>query len=304
MEGYTQKILELVGMSDCKPLSHMGETNLKEEKGEQDWDEPLDAWTHYLYRAFVGKVNFLSRLRVDLLYATKELSRHLQQPRVRDWARLKKVARYLRGTEDMEVDFIMDKIPDILDVYADSDHASDRETRKSTSCVVACWGQTILSAFSKTQGTIATSSGEAEVYALGAACSEGLYLQTILSELGYEVRLNLHTDSTTAKRVAQRKGLGTMKHMDVKFLFIQDIVLKKKAYVYKVHTDVNLSDIGTKWHTSTRLETLRSLVYHKGMMRKKEKNDRDKQVNFVGAITEKRNDDAQETMMTTTWWRS
>jgi len=97
----------------------------------------------------------------------------------------------------------------------------------------------------------------------------GLYLQTILSELGYEVRLNLHTDSSTAKRVAQRRGLGAMKHMDVKYLFMQDVVAKKKAYVCKVHTDVNPSDIGTKWHSSTRLEILRTLVHHTEMKKKK-----------------------------------
>ena len=75
-----------------------------------------------------------------------------------------------------------------------------------------------------------------------------------------------------------------MKHMGVKYLFMQDVVAKKKAYVCKVHTDVNPSDIGTKWHSSTRLEILRTLVHHTEM--KKKKNHKTKDVNIIGAITD------------------
>ena len=163
---------------------------------------------------FVGKLNFLARLRADLLYPAKELSRHVSKPQYQHWVRMKKVARYMAGTADMEVEFKVGmQNVNSLRVYSDSDHAGEKESRKSSTCVAAYLGNCLVFAMAKTQATVATSSAEAETYALGAAWAEGLHLQTLLSDLNVEVRLDLYTDNSVAQRTATRRGPGGMKHV-------------------------------------------------------------------------------------------
>ena len=53
----------------------------------------------------------------------------------------------------------------------------------------------------RTQGTLALSSGEAELYAIGQGVSEALFLRSMLLEakLAKKVNVIAHTDSTAGK---------------------------------------------------------------------------------------------------------
>ena len=91
--------------------------------------------------------------------------------------------------------------PTEVHTYVDSDWAGCQKTRKSTSgTVVQILGCTVHH-FSKTQNSIATSSGEAELYAIGSGTSETLGLSNFLQEskLARKTTLHVHTDSTAAK---------------------------------------------------------------------------------------------------------
>eukprot|EP00972_Heterocapsa_arctica_P063111 9311305-Heterocapsa_arctica.AAC.1 len=54
--------------------------------------------------------------RADLSFAVKELARSVQNPTDRDWADMKRVLRYIRGTIDMVLHLEIDQnaIEDIL----------------------------------------------------------------------------------------------------------------------------------------------------------------------------------------------
>ena len=51
-----------------------------------------------VYRAIVGKAQWILRARSDVLYAVKELSRRLQGPREVDDVAAKRMVKYLYGT--------------------------------------------------------------------------------------------------------------------------------------------------------------------------------------------------------------
>ena len=65
-----------------------------------------------------------------------------------------------------------------LDVhtYVDSDWAGDPDTRRATSGVATYLLGVILQSHSRTQQTIALSSGEAELYAIGAGAADSVGL--------------------------------------------------------------------------------------------------------------------------------
>ena len=92
----------------------------------------------------------------------------------------------------------------------DSDWAGCSKTRKSTSgSTVNLLGCNMVST-ARAQGTLALSSGEAELYAIGQGVSEALFLRSMLLEakLAKKVNVMAHTDSTAGKSMATRFGTG------------------------------------------------------------------------------------------------
>ena len=53
------------------------------------------------------------------------------------------------------------------------------------------------------------------------------------------------TDSSAAKAIAERLGLGTQRHIDVQYLWIQQQVRFKRLLIDKIHTAKNPSDMLT-----------------------------------------------------------
>ena len=133
-----------------------------------------------------------------------------------------------------------------MNVYTDSDWAGCRATRKSTSGGVVMIGGGIIKSWSKTQGPVALSSGEAEYYSMVKGTVEGLGLQTLARDLGWSLGLRLFVDSSAAKAIASRKGLGKVRHLEVRHLWLQQAVLDKKVVLRKVDGKRNPSDIVTK----------------------------------------------------------
>ena len=142
-------------------------------------------------------------------------------------------------------------------VYSDSDWAGCLRTRKSTSGEVLTFQGGILKTWSSTQASIAQSSGEAEYYALVRAASEALGMQSIMHDLGWHCKIRLLVDSSAAKSIASRTGLGKLRHLEIKFLWLQECVRRGKVVLSKVRGDINPADVLTK---PKSLEDMRQLL--------------------------------------------
>ena len=74
--------------------------------------------------------------------------------------------------------------------------------------------QFVLTSECRGQGTVALSSGESEVYALGALSAELIFAQAILEEIGLSFLIQARADSSTARAVATKQGASRkMKHI-------------------------------------------------------------------------------------------
>ena len=106
---------------------------------------------------------------------------------------------------------------------SDADWVGDTVTRKTH--LAHCYAdQFLLTSECRGQVTVALSSGESEMYALGALSVELIFAQAILKEIGR----SLVTDSSTARAVATKHGASRkMKHIHTRFFFIQDLVFRK-----------------------------------------------------------------------------
>ena len=250
---YIDNILADFNMTTTKPATTTGTSILKRL---DDGDTPLSTEDHSLYRKGTGKLLWLSLLRSDIQYATKELSRALSAPTLEDMAKLKHLLKYCQGTKDYSLHIhptitLSSTNTNIdVDVYCDSDWAGCNKTRKSTSgVVVTLLGSTVYTC-SRTQATVALSSGEAELYAIGLGVQEALFIKQLLLEakLAKTCAVTCHTDSTAGKSMATRFGLGKKaKHIELRYLYMQDLIAAGQLKLKKVDTKANVSDLLTKY---------------------------------------------------------
>ena len=106
------------------------------------------------------------------------------------------------------------------------------------------WGNAALTAWPRTQQTVSLSSAEAELYALTTGVAQGMVTKHLLQELGHEMILMNHVDSQSAKAWASKRGLGRMKHVMLKYMYVQDVAEKKLTNLaYNQHkTEQSRSD--------------------------------------------------------------
>jgi len=139
--------------------------------------------------------------------------------------------------------------------YTDSDWAGCRKTRKSTSGGAIMLGMHCLRTWSSTQPVHALAVAEAEYYALVEGSTRCLGLQTMLRELGVDAGVVvISTDSSSAKSFASRRGLGRMRHIEAKELWLQEAVCRGRIQLKKVDGTVNPADLFTKYLTNSEID--------------------------------------------------
>ena len=106
----------------------------------------------------------------------------------------------------------------------------------------------VIRVWSTTQSVIATSSGEAEYYALVKMGAQLLGTKSMLEYLGIVIKLKKLTDASAAQGIAASRGLGQVRHIEVSILWLQDQVNKNIIQIEKVEGTENLADSMTK-HT-------------------------------------------------------
>ena len=107
-------------------------------------------------------------------------------------------------------------------------------------------GKHCIKVWSKTQALIAKSSAEAELYATVKAAVEALGIGTLLGELGQEMQMRVHIDSTAAKSICEREGLDKMRHVEVAVLWIQEQEARRQLPLHKILGTLNPADLMTK----------------------------------------------------------
>eukprot|EP00971_Amphidinium_carterae_P312080 6203381-Amphidinium_carterae.3 len=88
--------------------------------------------------------------------------------------------------------------------------------------ITSCWGTPLLH-LNRIQSTIALSSAEAELYAMGEATREAQRIKRVIEELAIQnlsphITMPINTDSSAGKAVASPLGLNKYKTRTIAFL--------------------------------------------------------------------------------------
>ena len=115
-------------------------------------------------------------------------------------------------------------------------------------------GNRELKSWSATQHAVALSSGEAEYYGMVKGAGNALGRLGVLQDMVTSCPIVLYTDSSAAKGIASRRGLGKVRHIELSELWLQDQVARKKVEVRKIRGEDNFSDSLTKHSGQDRIE--------------------------------------------------
>ena len=109
-------------------------------------------------------------------------------------------------------------------------------------------GHTIKT-WSATQHAYALSSAEAELYGMVEGVTRAKGLLSLAFEVGFRQLaqvVHLWTDSSAAKSFVSRRGLGRMRHLEIRDLWLQKEVREGKLEVSKIPGTQNPADLLTK----------------------------------------------------------
>jgi len=241
-EQYVKTLLGRFGMTEAKPVRlPIGAGARLERAGE-----PLTGEDPNLYQELVGCLNYLATAtRPDIAFAVGRLSRFVSAPMVAHLAAAKVVLRYLAGTKAKGLCY--QREGDLMG-YSDADFAADKDTRRSTSGNIFLFKGAAVSWVSKLQGSVATSTTEAEYVSAGMAAKELIWLQRLC---GYvtgeapEVLLLCDSQSALAMMGNAVSSVRT-KHIDVVHHFVREKVASGELKVSYVNTTDMTADALTK----------------------------------------------------------
>lgn len=138
------------------------------------------------FREAIGSLMYLAiATRPNIAYAVSTISQKLQKPSKADWEMVKRIFKYLKGNKNYGLFYKASYNNGILEVFSDSDYASDTATRKSTSGIVCKYSGGPVSWISQKHHSVSLSTTEAEYIAASEAAKECIWLKRFFSELAY-----------------------------------------------------------------------------------------------------------------------
>eukprot|EP00913_Durusdinium_trenchii_P016912 g15900.t1 len=274
-EKYIPNLLQLYQLDKRagKATPESGQENL-----EGSPDEILEGADQFRFRSALGTLLYISQDRVDIQHAVRNLSQFMARPTQRAESEVKHVILYLKRTEGYGLLLphcnyrskkaeILGQVEDegredLLEVFSDSDWAGDKSSanrrRHSVSSVFLFLNGCLVTSWSRSQKSIALSSCEAEFLVSAGGVAEAIQVKDLWQFLSRRpVLIKAVTDSSSCRAFAERLGVGRLKHIDIKYLWMQLEIKKDTMVMEGIPTLLN---IGTKRLTRQRREFLMYLI--------------------------------------------
>ena len=243
-----ERLVSDLGLDDTR---RVGTPGVKQTFEMASRDKPLSEEKHTAFRAIAARGNYLGPDRPEMQFAAKEICRWMAAPSEMGVQALKRLGRYLDSHRRLVFEFPFQSA-DKVDVYSDTDWSGCVRTRKSTSGGCLMLGSHFIKSWSATQGAISLSSGEAEFYGVVKAAGIALGYQALLADLGVELPVRVWIDSSATMGICGRQGLGKLRHVDTKSLWVQQKVRDGSLELRKVRGEANPADLFTK-HLSSEV---------------------------------------------------
>ena len=185
------------------------------------------------------------RIRPDLLLACSYLASRVDKTKTSDMKKLTYLLGYLKGTADGCMRMSHDDWT--MKVYADAAFAI-HEDYKSQSGILIYIGDCLIVAKSRKQDVPATSSTEAELYAVTEAIKDARCVYYMLEELGISGVPEIYQDNTSTMKLI---SMGTnfnkpTRHIGSKFFYAKELIEQKEIELKYLPSEEMIADGLTK----------------------------------------------------------
>ncbi|KAG5864328.1 hypothetical protein JTB14_036882 [Gonioctena quinquepunctata] len=212
------------------------------------YSEEINIECNAPYREAVGCLMFLAVVsRPDIMFAVSQASRFLSNPKREHWSAVKRILRYLKGTQTFGLMYCAEEVN--LIAYSDAEFAGDLTTRRSTTGYLSIIAGAPVTWSSHLQKCVSRSTTESEYIAASDAAQEISWLRIFLRELGIDILepTKLFMDNQSAIRLVKNTEYHKRtKHIDVKYHYIRERAEDNTLIVCYVASEDQLADILTK----------------------------------------------------------
>ena len=135
------------------------------------------------YRRLVGKLNYLTVTRPDIVHSVSVVSLYMSSPTVDNWAAVEHILCYLKGVLGRGILYSTHG-HNRVECFTDADWVGSKEDRRSTYDYCVFVGGNLVSWKSKKQGVVSRSSAESNYRAMTQFVCEIMWLHQFLMEVG------------------------------------------------------------------------------------------------------------------------
>ncbi|GJR59340.1 hypothetical protein Tco_1501502 [Tanacetum coccineum] len=176
-----------------------------------------------LFRGMIWSLMYLTASRPDIQFSTCLCARYQANPNESYLVAVKRIFRYLKGTPNIGLWYPKGSGFD-LKAYSDLDYTGCNLDRKST------------------------SGAKTEYVAAAGCCAQVLWIKSQLAD--YDVlydKVTIFCDNTSVIAISNNLVLHSRtKHIDIRYHFIRDYILKGDIELHFVPTNLQLADIFIK----------------------------------------------------------
>ncbi|KAK9723638.1 hypothetical protein RND81_05G014700 [Saponaria officinalis] len=252
-QKYIKELLKRFGMETSKPISTPMATTTKLSSDENG--KVIDVT---IYRGMIGSLLYLTASRPDIMFSVCACARFQSQPRESHLTAIKRILRYLIGTQGLYLWYPLDCNFDLRG-YSDADYAGCLVDRKNTSRIATFVGPCLVTWGSKKQSTVVLSTAEIKYVAATLVCSQLLWLKQQLQDYGVSFScIPIFCDNTSAIIISKNPAQHSRtKHIEIRHHFLRDNVEKGIIRLEFCKTENQWADIFTKPLARESFEMLR-----------------------------------------------
>ncbi|PHT85897.1 hypothetical protein T459_08003 [Capsicum annuum] len=164
------------------------------------------------YQRLLGKLLYLTMIRLDISYIVQTLRKSLQQPKKSHMDVVVRLVRHIKQKPRQRV-LLSSQSNTEVTTYSDTDWASCLFSRRSVTGYFVKLGESMVSWKSKKKNTISRSSGEAEYKSIVTTIAELIWLIGLLKEIGVEVKqlAKIYTNSKSVMQIASNPIMNKLR---------------------------------------------------------------------------------------------
>jgi hypothetical protein len=242
--GYVQEIIQSFNLSPEMTSELPYTQNLFTIDSKSPVSRPKD------FRSLVMKLQYLTKTRPDLKLPVAFLSTRSANPTLEDHVKLRKVACYVNGTQELGMVLNGDSMNMVCS--ADASFAVHGDAKSHTGvCLRFGERSAPIHVESKKQNLVTASSTEAEMVALSTGTKEVVWTRAVLAELGFkQSRTVIEQDNKSCITLSYR-GPGrsvNSRAINIKYFWVHQFIESGDIALEYVPSDKLLADGLTKPH--------------------------------------------------------